>query len=59
MKLCNFKIILKLIRVIDDIIFYNYCYFLLIGLYVYEYLVSKVNVSFLNGIRIFRIVGVL
>lgn len=57
MKLCNFKIILKLIRVIDDIIFYNYCYFLLISLYVY--LVSKVNVSFLNGIRIFRIVGVL
>lgn len=57
MKLCNFKIILKLIRVIDYIIFYNYCYFLLISLYVY--LVSKVNVSFLNGIRIFRIVGVL
>lgn len=57
MKLCIFKIILKLIRVIDDIIFYNYCYFLLISLYVY--LVSKVNVSFLNGIRIFRIVGVL
>lgn len=57
MKLYNFKIILKLIRVIDDIIFYNYCYFLLISLYVY--LVSKVNVSFLNGIRIFRIVGVL
>lgn len=52
MKLCNFKIIPKSIRAIDDTIFYNYCHLLSISLHVY--LVSKVNVSFSKWYKDFQ-----